>query len=134
MRIAIVGLAVATTLAGAAHAQSYDGHGWYGQQRGDYYDRRAGWDYPEFRDVAWHIRAEIQQGLQDGWLDGDEAGDFGRQLRGIQAQELAEYREHGWGLPQDDREEIRERLDRLDHALDAARDQGGDQGWGYGWR
>ena len=126
MKFAIIGLAAATVFAGAAQAQGYNGQGGYGYQRGgDYYARQASWDYPEFRNLSWHIRSEIRQGLRDGWLDEDRAGDFTRQLRGIQAQERAEYREHGWGLPQDDRDEIRDRFDRLDHAVDWARDHHG---------
>jgi hypothetical protein len=134
MKIAMIGLAAATVLAGAAHAQGYDRHDRYGYQGGDYYGRTGSWDYPQFRDVSWHIRSEIQQGLREGWLDEDRADAFSRQLRGIQHQEMAEYREHGWSLPQWDREAIRDRFDRLDHALDWARDRGGDRGWGYGVR
>ncbi len=133
MKIAIIGLAAATALAGAAHAQGY-GYGGYGYQGGDYYARQTGWDYPEFRSVSWHIRSEIREGLRDGWLDRDDAGDFGRQLRQIQSQERSEYREHGWSLPQDDREEIRDSFNRLDHAVDQARDSGGDENGGYSWR
>ena len=133
MKIAIIALAAATALAGAAHAQGYDRHDRYGYQGGDYYGRTGGWDYPQFRDVSWHIRSEIQQGLRDGWLDADRADEFTRQLRRIQYQEMAEYREHGWSLPQWRRDAIRDRFDRLDHALDWARERGGERG-GYGWR
>ena len=141
MKIAIIGLAAAAVaLAGAAHAQGYYGQG-NGYQAGDYYAHRGTWDLPEFRNVSWHIRSEIQQGLRDGWLDQDRAGDFYRQLRGIQAQEMAEYREHGWSLPQWDRDSIRDRFDHLDRALDWTRDRAGNEGrgnygygYGYGWR
>lgn len=129
MKLAIIALAAATAFAGAAQAQGY-GQGWYGQPRGDYYARQGGWDYPEFRNVSWHIRSEIREGLRDGWLDRDEAGDFNRQLARLQAEEISEYREHGWSLPADDRAEIRDGFNRLDRAIDEARD-GGDDGWGW---
>ena len=144
MKIAIIALAAATAIAGAAQAQGYYGQGYYGQgydnaygnPRGDYYARTAGWDYPEFRNISWHIRSEIQQGLREGWLDGDRAGDFRRQLRDIQIREQAEYREHGAGLPQWDRDALRDRFDHLDRALDWTRERAGGEGrgaYGYGY-
>ena len=130
MKRLLIGLAAATLavagLAGAAAAQPYQGPG-------DYYSHQAsGWDYPEFRNVSWHIRSELRSGLRDGWLDADQAGDFTRQLHRLQARELAEYREHGWNLPEDDRNQIRARFNRLDRAIDDARDgDGDDRGRGY---
>ena len=125
MKTLFIALAAAA-IAGAAGAQPY-GQGGY-QGPGDYYSRQAaGWDYPEFRNVSWHIRREIRDGLRDGWLDVDRAGDLTHRLHRIQAQELSEYREHGWSLPEDDRNEIRARFNHLDRDVDEARDGGREE-------
>jgi hypothetical protein len=122
MKRLLIGLAAAA-LSGAATAQPYQGPG-------DYYSHQAsGWDFPEFRNVSWHIRNELRTGLREGWLDPDQADDFTRQLHRIQAMELAEYHEHGWGLPEADRNVIRARFSRLDGAVDAARDGRGGDRW-----
>ena len=114
----------------AASAQTW---GWGG---GDYsrgYGNYGGYGfsgYPQFRDEKQHIRAEISQGLREGWLDRGEAGDFFRQLRGVQFREAREFREHGWQLPSWDAQSIRASLDQIDRAVDQTRDQGGDDGYG----
>ena len=45
------------------------------------------------------------------------------QLRQIQMQEAREFGVHGWNLPDDDRERIRDQLARLDHLVDETRDE-----------
>ena len=80
--------------------------------------------YPQFRDEKAHIRAEIREGLNEGWLDRDEARDFGRQLQWVQRREAREFQEHGWSLPAWDQQSLRARLDQIDRAIDQARDSG----------
>jgi hypothetical protein len=126
MKTIILGLAAAALFGTAAAAQ-----GW----RGDYSAQRyGGWDYPEFRGEVAHIRSEVRQGLNQGWLDYDQAREMNGELRDVQRREASEYRFHGWRLPDDDRQAIRAQLDRLDHEIDQARDNGdngyeGDNGY-----
>ena len=123
----------------AASAQSWN-QGYWNQGYTAGGDYRPNWGdghgfsgYPQFQGEKQHIRAEIREGLSEGWLDRDEAGDFYRQLRFVQVREAREFREHGWSLPSWDAQSIRASLDQLDRAIDQRRDQGGDEG-GYGYR
>jgi hypothetical protein len=130
---ALAALSAATlVLPGVASAQQF-GFGWARPTPVQYYDQRRGdWDrdygrrwggYPEFRGIENHIRGEIQQGLRDDLIERDDARDLMGQLRDIQAQELREYRVHGWNLPADDRYRIRGRLQQLDRLVDQIRDE-----------
>lgn len=123
MKRVIIGL-VATAACGAAAPALAQGWG------GDYgwrHQRQAFSDYPEFRGEIAHIRAEIRDGQNDGWLEDDQARGLYWRLFQVRSREAQEFRAHGWGLPDDDRYEIRTQLDQLDRDIDAARDaEGGD--------
>ena len=113
----------AMALPAAASAQAW-GDGDYG---------RPGWDrgygfagYPQFRDEKAHIRAEIREGLYEGWLDRGQARDFNNRLQWTQRREAREFQEHGWSLPDWDQQSIRASLDQIDRAIDQARDQDND--------
>jgi hypothetical protein len=116
----------ALALPAAASAQAWGG-GDYGRPGygGGYGYGFAG--YPQFRDEKAHIRAEIREGLNEGWLDRGQAGDFGRRLQWVQRREAREFQEHGWSLPDWDQQRIRASLDQIDRAIDEARDAG-DEG------
>ena len=95
----------------------------YDAPRGDYgwrdRDGDRGFDgYPEFRGIKQHIRRE----LSDPDISPREAQYFMGELRRIQWQELREFREHGWRLPDHDRWEILSRLQQLDARVDRAAD------------
>ena len=100
----------------------------YGGPRGDY-DRSYGrWyggfqGYPEFRGIESHIRQEIRQSVREEMIEPDDARDLMNQLQQIRYQEQREFQVHGWRLPDDDRQRIHERLDRLDHLVDQIRDE-----------
>jgi hypothetical protein len=116
-----------------ASAQSWGGWGAADYNRSDY-SRGYGYGfsgYPQFRDEKAHIRAEIRQGLDEGWLDQGDAGRLYSQLRWVQQREAREFREHGWSLPSWDQQAIRSNLDQIDHQVDQARDQDGDRWSGY---
>jgi hypothetical protein len=104
------------------HGQFYRAQ-YYGERGGDYDDRwRAQYGrYPEFRGIEEHIRREIQEGVRDDLIERDDARDLFAQLRDIQAQEAREFRVHGWNLPEDDRYQLRSRLERLDALVDEIR-------------
>jgi len=100
----------------------------YGDPRGEYdrgdgggYGRFQG--YPEFRGIESHIRQEIWQSVREDMIEPDDARDLMNQLQQIRYQEQREFQVHGWRLPDDDRERIHDRLDRLDHLVDQIRDQ-----------
>ena len=95
-----------------------------GTRRGDYYNPRTSYgSYPQFRGIEAHIRREIQSGLRDDLLAPDDARDLLNQLRQIQYQEAREYRVHGWNLPSDDEQRIREQLTELDKTVDETRQE-----------
>jgi hypothetical protein len=126
MRRLILGLAAvaATAVAAPSFAQGWGGYG-------DYWRGQYGFqDYPEFRGEIAHIRGEIRQGINEGWLQGDQARQLGWRLRQVQYREAREFRYHGWDLPADDRAQIRSDLNQLDHWVDQVRDDGGDREWG----
>jgi hypothetical protein len=103
--IAMAGAAAALP----ASAQTWGWGGDYGGGwNGDWGGRYAFNGYPEFRGEQAHIRSEIREGFDDGWLDEDQA---------------REFHEHRWRLPDGDRAEIRADLHALDQAVDEARDQ-----------
>jgi hypothetical protein len=56
-------------------------------------------------------------------IEPDDARDLMNQLQQIHYQEQREFQVHGWRLPDDDRERIHDRLDRLDHLVDQIRDE-----------
>ena len=86
--------------------------------------RRAGsGTYPQFKSIEAHIRQEIHEALRDDVLEPDDARDLMQQLRGIQFQELREYRVHGWNLPYDDQVRLRAQLSRLDRQVDETRNE-----------
>ena len=128
----MIGLAAAAVcgLAMPAAAQTWGG--------GDY---NSGWgsqryqftDYPQFRGEIAHIRGEIRQGVEQGWLGDDEAQRLNAGLRRIQWREMREFGYHGWNLPYDDQASIRASLDNLDRQVDQARDVSyGEGGVRYG--
>jgi len=130
MKRLVLGLAAVTLTATAlpAAAQSWGGYGSYGGY-GDYSRSRYSYgfqDYPEFRGEIAHVRSEIRQGLNEGWLDDGQARQLSWRLRQVQSREASEFRYHGWNLPDDDRAQIRASLDQLDHWVDQARDNSGD--------
>lgn len=116
-------MASAQTYGGPAQAYQVQ---YYGQPRGDYYGngwgRRFG-GYPEFRGIEQHIRQEIQEGAREDLIEPEDARDLFSQLRDIQNREAREFRVHGWNLPDDDRYEIRSRLQQLDSRVDQVRDE-----------
>ncbi|MGA0603112.1 hypothetical protein ACO2Q3_20560 [Caulobacter sp. KR2-114] len=114
---------VATPLAASAQ-------GW-GDYGGDWRDRPSFAGYPQFQNEKAHIRGEIREGLREGWLDRDQAGDLLRRLQWVQRREAREFGEHGWNLPYWDRQQIQTSLDQIDRAVDQARDRGDadDGGW-----
>lgn len=116
LAVAAVPLAASAQVWGADY---YRGWGW-----GDYHQRFDG--YPQFRDEKAHIRAEIRQGQNDGWLDDDQARDLYHRLQNVQRREASEFGEHGWFLPPWDSQQIRASLDQLDRAVDHARDFAGE--------
>ena len=125
----VFGLAAVTVAAAALPAAAQT----WGASNGDYWRGRYSYgfqDYPEFRGEIAHIRAEIRQGVNEGWLDGGQARQMSWRLRQVQSREAREFSFHGWNLPDDDRAQIRASLDQLDHWVDQARDAGGDyRGW-----
>ena len=107
----------------AAAAQSWSWHG--GDYSGGYGYRQAFRGYPEFQGLKSHIRQEVREGLNDGWLDEDQARDVHRRLDWVPRREQREFGEHGWQLPPGDREQIRSSLDQIDRSIDESRDEGG---------
>ena len=131
MKRLILGLAAATLTATALPAAAQNWYGGYGSYGGDYQRSRYGYgfqDYPEFRGEIAHIRGEIRQGINEGWLDDGQSRQLSWRLRQVQSREQREFRYHGWNLPDDDRAQIRSQLDQLDHWVDQIRDQSGDDG------
>ncbi len=132
MKTLILGLAAAalTAVALPAAAQSWNGdYGYRSYNQGRY----GFYDYPQFRGEIAHLRGEIREGQEDGWLNWNEARQANWRLQQIQRHEQQEFREHGWNLPGDDAADIRSDLDRLDHWIDQQRDQGDDDN-NDGWR
>lgn len=135
--IVAAGLA-ALLLPMAASADSWGGYGgqWMSQdnawrdrddgdrQAGDYYDDGRAWfhGFPEFAGIRSHLKQEIREGLEDGWLSQERAQRMVARYRDIERDEYREFREHGWNLPDRERAEFRDRLSALDHRLDMARD------------
>lgn len=109
----------------AASAQSWGGgdysRGW------NYGYRQSFRGYPQFQGIKSHIRQEIRQGLDEGWLDEDQVQDLTQRLQSEQWQESREYRFHGWNLPYDDQARLRDQLNELDRTVDQARDEGSGQ-------
>ena len=120
MKTVILGLAAAALFGTAASAQGWNGD--YGSQWGGQY-RQSFRDYPEFRDEISHIRQEIRESVNEGWMDDDRARDLGWRLRRVQRREAQEFQAHGWNLPNDDRAEIRSQLNEIDRSVDEARDE-----------
>ena len=119
-RLALAAGIAALAIPALAAAQSWGGD--YQEGRG-YDGRYAFRGYPEFRDEKAHVRAEIREGVEEGWLDNDDARQLYGQLWQVQRREFREFREHGWDLPGWDRRGIRERLNELDRSIDEARDR-----------
>ena len=109
------------------YGQGSNGYGQptYGQPHGDYNRGRRDRQgvYPQFRGIEQHIRSEIYDGVREDLLQRDDAQDLLAQLRDIQAQELREYRVHGWNLPYEDQTRIQQRLNELDRLVDQTRDE-----------
>jgi|SRR5579872_1560651 len=119
MKTIMLGLAAATLFGSVASAQGWQGD--YGSRWGD--QGRYAWrDYPEFRNEISHIRQEIHEGAEEGWMDDDLARQLNWRLGQVQRREAEEFQEHGWDLPRGDRYQIRAQLDQIDRAVDAARD------------
>jgi hypothetical protein len=78
--------------------------------------------YPQFRGREDHIRREIFQAARDEDISWDDARALMGRLRQIQAEERSEFSYHGWDLPDDDQDRIRDQLDRLDQRVDWMRD------------
>ena len=116
----------AVALPFAASAQPWGG-GDYNRAAWDYGHYRAFAGYPQFRDEKAHIRAEIREGVEEGWLDDDQAADLYRRIQWVQRREMREFAEHGWSLPDWDQQQIKASLDQIDRSVDLARDGGGDE-------
>jgi hypothetical protein len=130
MKHFVLGLAAVSLTAAALPAAAQT----WGSGYSDYWQGRYGYrfqDYPEFRGEIAHIRAELREGANEGWLDDGQARQLSWRLRQVQIREAREFRYHGWNLPSDDRAQIRSDLDQLDHWVDQARDASGnyDGGW-----
>ncbi len=119
-RLALAAGIAVLAIPALAAAQSWGGD--Y-QEGGGWGGRYAFRGYPEFRDEKAHIRAEIREGVEEGWLDNDDARHLNGQLWRVQRREVREFHEHGWDLPSWDRRDIRERLNELDRSIDEARDR-----------
>jgi hypothetical protein len=139
----ILGLASVAALAipYAASAQpdyrqpDYGGQPNYGQPQGDYdrgYDRGEDhgrdWDrrfpgYPEFRDREGRLRELIWRSVREDMIAPDDARELMEQLRRIQWHEQHAFQEHGWNLPDDDRQRIHFELEQLDHQIDQMRQE-----------
>ena len=122
MKKVVLSFAAAAVCAVAAPASAQSWGGDYGGRWGDE-QRYAFRDYPEFRGEIVHLQSEVREGVEEGWLDDDQARAMGWRLRRIQQREAGEFREHGWNLPDGDRDEIRRRLDDLDRQIDQLRDE-----------
>ncbi len=107
------------------HDRGY-GYG-YGQGRrgGDFETGSYGFaGYPEFAAVKAHIRQELHEGREEGWLEGGQAWRFVSSLRDIERREAREFEAHGWSLPWNDRGALRDAFGRLDRRIDEVRDGG----------
>lgn len=122
MKRIILGLSAIALLGAAVPASAQQWGGDYGA-RWNNPGRYAFRGYPEFRGEKAHIRSEIREGLEEGWLDEDQAQNLTQELWQVQQQESREFRVHGWSLPYQDRAAIRSSLDELDHSIDEARDE-----------
>ena len=131
---AALSVATATIATGAIAQPYYQGDGQqpyhqgyqqpeYGRHDGDYGRRRHTQygSYPQFRGIEAHIRQEIVEGVREDLIQRDDARDLLSQLRQIQADESREFRVHGWNLPEDDQQRIREQLQQLDSLVDQTR-------------
>jgi hypothetical protein len=122
----MIGLAAAAVSGSAlpAMAQTWGGdyHAGWG------YARYGNFDYPQFRGEIAHIRGEIRDGLEQGWLGDDEARQLSWRLRQVQWREAREFGFHGWALPADDQASIRASLDAVDRQVDESRDGSPDGG------
>ena len=107
-----------------AAAQPWGGGDYYRQGGYGYHQSFSG--YPQFRREKAHIRSELQEGLNEGWLDQDQANDFYRQLQWVQRREAREFGAHGWSLPSWDQQQIQASLDQIDRSVDEARNSGDD--------
>lgn len=130
-KVVLIALAAGgLALPAAASAQTFYGQTPYAQGYGRGYDGgdynrgyRQFRGYPEFRGIEQHIRGEIVQGVRDDLIQRDDAQDLFGQLRDIQRDEAREFRVHGWYLPGDDRERLRDRLMQLDRLVDQIREE-----------
>lgn len=91
------------------------------QERGNYGRGQGYGSYPQFRGFEQHIREAIMSAVREDIIERDDARDLMTQLRRIQYQEQREFRVHGWNLPQDHEERLREQLRQLDHRVDEVR-------------
>jgi hypothetical protein len=114
----VAGGTVGAGLGGAAtHCdEPYDGRDYGGDYHRDFHG------YPQFRDETAHIRAEIDEGLHEGWLDNHQAAYFHHELQRVEYREAREFGDHGWALPPWDQQQIRASLDRIDRGVDRVRD------------
>ncbi len=114
--------------------QGYHRYGDRGEERSDWQDRRGGdyyrgslpsWfrGFPEFAGVRDHLKQEIREGRREGWLSEERAQRFVDRYRDVERDEYREFREHGWNLPERERDQFRQRLADLDQRLDQARDR-----------
>jgi hypothetical protein len=77
---------------------------------------------PEFAAEEAHIRAEMDAGVREGWLDRNDFLIFGRQLHQTELHEARQRRLHGSSPPRAERVLIRNNLDELRRQLDDTRD------------
>ena len=102
----------------------YDRHDDHG--RGDDYRGRRDYgrgSYPQFRGMEQHIRSAIERAVRADMIQRDDAPDLMNQLRQIQYQEQREMSRHGYNLPRDDEQRIREQLAQLDRQVDEMRQE-----------
>lgn len=77
--------------------------------------------YPEFAPDEAALRAALDAGLAQGWLDRDDFLIFGRQLHQTELLEARDLRLYGDNLSDTDRDLIRGELDELRGQLDETR-------------
>jgi hypothetical protein len=99
-------------------------YGQSGPRDRDRYDPSNFPGYPEFANLEVRLQRKIQEGRREGWLTADRAQRFVDRYKDIRADEGRAYRRYGWNLPDDEREQFRERIQRLDRRIDDLRGDG----------
>lgn len=113
-RLAVLAVASMASLIAPAQADPWPSRGGvvYGGYERQWRDDRETVEHRLDRTAA-----EIREGMGEGWLRPWEARWAWGELRAIRAQAGREFRFHGAVLPDDDRREINERIERLNFRL-----------------